>query len=728
MSDNGSQFISDCMKEVSRLINIRHIITTPYHPMCNGLVEKFNGTLKAMLRKMCSEQPKQWPRYINAVLFAYREVPQASTGFSPFELLYGRTVRGPIQILKELWTKEVQEEEVKTSYQYVVELRERLDQTLKIAKETLENSQARYKKYFDKKAKDRSFQPGDHVLVLLPTNNNKLLMQWKGPYNVEKIVNRNDYLINMGTKSKVYHANLLRKYLKNEERDFVKDVKINELLKAAAGDVGEESEEELLYEEGLLEICSVSSKENYKDVKVSPKLTSTQKDELESLIHEFRPLFTDKPGSTRLIEHSINLTNDVPVKSKPYSVPYGVRESLRSDIQEMQDLAITRVSNSPYASPVVIVKKKDGSNRICVDYRKLNKLTVFDPEPMVAPEDLFRKLNEDKYFSKIDLSKGYWQVPVAENDIHKTAFVTPDGSYEFLKMPFGMVNSAATLLRAMRKLLAGLDNVDSYIDDILIHTRTWEEHILTLRDLFSRMLKWGMTARPSKCTFGGEIVEFIGHQVGRGELSLHDENVKKVRDAQRPRTKKEVKSFLGLTGYYRNFIPNYAAIASPLSDLTKKGLPNEVDWQDIHEKAYRTLKKMTVTKPVLRLPDITKPFTLRTDASNTGIGAVLLQEHDGQLFPVSYASKKLLMREQAYSTIEKECFAIVWAIKKFMLYLYGTEFVIQTDHQPLVYLNKTKFVNDRIMRWAMFMQSYKFKVESIKGSENVGADFLSRVI
>ena len=222
-------------------------------------------------------------------------------------------------------------------------------------------------------------------------------------------------------------------------------------------------------------------------------------------------------------------------------------------------------------------------------------------------------------------------------------------------------------MRAIRKLLAGLCNVDSYIDDILIHTTTWQEHMSALRELFSRMLKWGITARPPKCVFGGEAVEFIGHKVEKVELGSHHENVKKIRDAPRPRRKKDVKSFLGLTGCYRNFIPDYAAIASPLSDLTKKGLPNEVEWRDAHEKAYRTLKKMTVTKPVLRLPDITKPFILRIDASSTGIGAVLLQDHDGQLFPVSYASKKLLKREQAFSTVEKECFAIVWAIQTFML-------------------------------------------------------------
>ncbi len=273
LSDNGTQFISECMEEVSRLLSIKQLTSTPYHPMCNGLVEKFNGTLKAMLRRLCNEQPRQWPRYINAVLFAYREVPQESTGFSPFELLYGRTVRGPIQILKELWTKEVEEDEVKTSYQYVVELRERLDQTLKIAKESLQNSQVRYKKYFDKKTKERNFQPGEDVLVLLPTNNNKLLMQWKGPYKVEKIVNKNDYVITIGSKSKVYHANLLRKYLRKEEKDDAKEAKSNEFLKVAAGDTGKESEEEMFYEDNLIEINYLSSKESYKDVKVYQSLS-----------------------------------------------------------------------------------------------------------------------------------------------------------------------------------------------------------------------------------------------------------------------------------------------------------------------------------------------------------------------------------------------------------------------------------------------------------------------
>ena len=217
LSDQGAQFISDCMKEVCKLLGVSQSTTTPYHPMCNGLVEKFNGTLKKMLRRLCSEQPKQWHRYINALLFAYREVPQDSTHFAPFELMYGRTVRGPMHILLELWTKDIDEHEVKSSYQYVLDLRERLEDTLKLAQEQLKLSQAKQKCYYDKRTKVRRFQPGDKVLVLLPTDTNKLLLQWKGPYDVTRVVGPNDYKVLMKGKEKTLHANLLKKYVVRED-------------------------------------------------------------------------------------------------------------------------------------------------------------------------------------------------------------------------------------------------------------------------------------------------------------------------------------------------------------------------------------------------------------------------------------------------------------------------------------------------------------------------------
>ena len=227
---------------------------------------------------------------------------------------------------------------------------------------------------------------------------------------------------------------------------------------------------------------------------------------------------------------------------------------------------------------------------------------------------------------------------IPEEDILKTAFVTPDGSYEFLKMPFGVINSAATLKRAMKKLIEDLDDVDFYWDDILVHIRSWEEQI-----------------RPTKCLLGVNSVDFLGHRLEQGMIGLHQDNVEKIKDAPRPSTKKQVRSFMGLAGYYRDFIPNFAAIAAPLSDLTRKGQPNKVEWGEAQEKAYQKIKCYLTSEPILRLPDPAKTYSLRTDASNNGISAVLMRRLGEKLFPVCYASKKLSSAERNYSTIEKEC-------------------------------------------------------------------------
>ena len=325
------------------------------------------------------------------------------------------------------------------------------------------------------------------------------------------------------------------------------------------------------------------------------------------------------------------------------------------------------------------------------------------------------------------MSKGYWQISIPEKDIPKTAFVTPDGSYEFLKMPFGMINSAATLKRAMKKILHGWDNVAFHWDDTLVHTRSWEEHIKALQQLLRRLLAAGMMIRPTTCLFGVNTVDFLGHHLEEGLIGLHEDNVTKIRDAPRPTTKKQVQSFMGLAGYYRDFIPYFAALAALLSDLTCKDQPNKVEWGEAQEKAYQSIKALLTKEPVIRLPDPGKTYFLQTDASDSGIGAVLMQKHNGKLFPVCYASKKLSSAERNYSTIEKECLVTVWGFKRFHLYLYGVPFVLQTDHEPLKYMNSAKFVNRRLMCWAMFLQSYNFRVEAIKGSENVGADYLSRI-
>ena len=207
---------------------------------------------------------------------------------------------------------------------------------------------------------------------------------------------------------------------------------------------------------------------------------------------------------------------------------------------------------------------------------------------------------------------------------------------------------------------------------------------------------------------------------------MKDDKLEKIRNAGRPKNKKQVRAFLGLAGYYRRFIPAFSDVAAPLTDLTKKGRPTHVDWQEEHEHSFKTLKDMLIRSPILRLPDFDRPFILQADASDSGVGAALLQRYEDGLFPIAYASKKLLPREKNYSVIERECLAIVFGIRKFQKYLYGAEFVLQTDHAPLSYIQKCKIESGRIMRWALFLQNYQFKVEAIKGSDNVCADYLSR--
>ena len=730
LSDRGSQFTSDLMKEICRLLSIKQLITSPYHPQCNGLVERFNGTLKMMLKKMTSERPRDWDRYIPAALFAYREAPNESLKFSPFELLYGRTIRSPMTILKELWTEEETDSEVKTTYQYVVDLKHRLEETMKLAQNELRRASNRQKKYFDRKARPRRFEEGNKVLLLLPTAHNKLELKWQGPYQILQVMGHNNYRLKVGGQERTYHVNMLKEYFERKEESVGKGI-----LQCAAAAVIPEVEEvdELggeneMGESGVkVEMPCLTQTETWRDVALCDELHEEQKSELQEMLQDFQDVLTDVPGRTDWIRHDIQLTSNEPIRKRPYPVPQAFKETMREEVDKMIEADIIEPSNSPYCSPSVIVKKKDGSNRYCIDFRALNNITVFDAEPMPRPDDLFREVGSNsRYLTKIDLSKGYWQILMSEEAKRLTAFATEKGLYQFKVMPFGLQGAPATFSRLMRKVTAGLSNVHNYLDDCLVHTESWEEHLICLKALFQRLREAGLTAKPSKCQVACSELEFLGHMVGSGKLFPTLDKIEALRDASPPKTKKEMRSFLGLASFYRRYVPNFAAIASPLTDATKKGKPNVVIWDEPLVRAYKTLKAALTSNPVLRLPDFSKSFLLQTDASDKGLGAILLQEHDGEKFPIVFLSRKLTPPEQNYSVIERECLALVWAVKSLDTYLQGREFVILTDHAPLLYLNKAKSDNGRLMRWALLMHQYRFRIESVPGKDNHGPDFLSR--
>ncbi|XP_064470265.1 uncharacterized protein LOC135385018 [Ornithodoros turicata] len=702
LSDRGTNFTSGLMKEVARLLSLRQLTTTPYHPMANGLVEKFNGTLKTMLRRMCAERPRDWDRYLAPLLFAYREVPQESLGFSPFELLYGRNVRGPLTILRELWDKEEIEPELKSTYQYVFDLRNRLEETCKIAHEELERSSERYARYFNARSQDRRLKPGDKVLLLLPNESNKLTMQWKGPFAIAETRGAVDYLVDLGHTKKVFHINMLKKY---QERTASAESQTTQVAMTVV---------ELDEADADVEIpeFNYDVKETHEDILIAPSLTTRQEGALRDIITKHRNVFSDVPGKTTEVQCDLQLSTDRPINTKQYPLPYTVRQTVEREVKEMLRLGVIEKSKSPYNSPALLVKKPDGSNRLCIDFRQLNKHLVADAEPIPRADCLLAEVGRHKYFSKMDMTKGYWQVPLTPESKEVTAFSTAHGHYQFRTMPFGIKTAPAVFAKLMRHILRDIPNVHHYYDDLLIATSTWEDHLSALKTVLERIQNSGLTIRPTKCEIGFQKLPFLGHT---------------IREAPRPKTKKQMRSFLGLAGYYRDFVPNYATLASPLTDLTKKRANNIIEWTEAHQIAFDALKHALSEPPILRAPDFNKPFVLRTDASDVGLGAVLLQKGESDLHPVAYASRKLCPREQAYSAIEKECLAIVWAIKRFHLFLYGTHFTLQTDHQPLRYLNESKFLNMRILRWALLLQEYDFKVEYIRGQDNVGADYLSRM-
>lgn len=362
---------------------------------------------------------------------------------------------------------------------------------------------------------------------------------------------------------------------------------------------------------------------------------------------------------------------------------------------------------------------------MCVDYRRLNAIAEADAYPMPRVDDMIDALGKAKYITTLDLARGYWQVPVEKESRSRTAFATPYGLFQFRVMPFGLHGAPATFQRMMDQLLADCTGyAAAYLDDVVIHSSSWKDHIRHIGEVLHRLREAGLTIRPKKCQFGMDQCSYLGHVVGNGEVRPEETKLQAVRTFPTPTTKKRVRAFLGLTGYYRKFIPGYAEVAAPLTDLTKKSEPNRVKWTDECEQSFQTLKDKLCMEPVLQSPNFSREFILQTDASDKGIGAVLSQcDDDGTEHPVAFFSRKLLPRETRYSTIEKECLAIKAATR---VYLLGRKFTIQTDHRALEWLDRLKDNNARLTRWSLALQPYQFMVRYRAGSSNNNADGLSR--
>ena len=317
---------------------------------------------------------------------------------------------------------------------------------------------------------------------------------------------------------------------------------------------------------------------------------------------------------------------------------------------------------------------------------------------------------------------------MSEESRSKTAFTTPFELFQFTVMPFGLCGAPATFQRMMDQLLRGTEEYAmAYLDDLVIYSCSWENHLQHLRSILDKLREAGLTAKPMKCQFGMSQCVYLGHVVGSGVVQPEESKVKSVKSFPTPKTKKNVRTFLGLTGYYRKFIPDYASIAVPLTELTRKSAPCTITWNAECEKAFQKLKDLLCCSPVLSSPDFNREFVLQTDASEFGVAAVLSQyDKNNEDHPIAYFSRKLLPREQRYSTVEKECLAIKLGVQAFHVYLLGRPFIIQTDHRSLEWLNRLKDNNARLTRWSLSLQPFQFCINHRPGKANSNADALSR--
>ncbi|GKA64906.1 putative reverse transcriptase domain-containing protein [Tanacetum coccineum] len=433
----------------------------------------------------------------------------------------------------------------------------------------------------------------------------------------------------------------------------------------------------------------------------------------------------DLPGlpPARPVEFQIDLIpGAAPVARAPYRLAPSEMKELSEQLQELSDKGFIRPSSSPWGAPVLFVKKKDGSFRMCIDYRELNKLTVKNRYPLPRIDDLFDQLQGSSIYSKIDLRSGYHQLRVREQDIPKTAFRTRYGHYEFQVMPFGLTNAPAVFMDLMNRVCKPyLDKfVIVFIDDILIYSKDKKEHEEHLKAILELLKKEKLYAKFSKCEFWIPKVQFLGHVIDSRGIHVDPAKIESIKDWASPKTPTEIRQFLGLAGYYRRFIEGFSKIAKSMTKLTQKGV--KFDWGEKEENAFQLIKQKLCSAPILALPEGSEDFVVYCDASHKGLGVVLMQREK----VIAYASRQLKVHEKNYTTHDLELGSVVFALKKWIHYLYGTKCTVFTDHKSLQHIPYQKELNMRQRRWLELLSDYDCNIRYHLRKENVVADALSR--
>lgn len=739
-SDRGSNFMSKQFARALKQLKAKHNISSAYHPQSQGALERFHQTLKSLLRSYCVELGSDWEEGLPWLLLAIREVVQESTGFSPNELVFGHAVRGPTAVLADEWCTD---ETPVNVLDYVSGFRYRLYEARAAAIRKLGKAQSKMQRLYNRKAKDRSFNVGDKVLALLPLLNSPFQAKFSGPYNIVKCLSDHNYVLSTPDRRKkvqVCHINLLKPYFPSAPITPVGLITTTPPGGSSDPDCGVKNSEgfDSLSEESSEGVRGPSSAivegrlRNSEFLKELPShlshLNEVERTDIIDLIESFPALFTDVPTCTSVIEHDIDVGGALPIKQHAYRVNPRKRALLQKEVDYLLAHNLAEPSFSAWSSPCLLVNKPDGTFRFCTDYRRLNSVTKPDCYPLPRCDDCVDRVGSAKYISKFDLLKGYWQVPLTARAKELSAFVTPDNFLQYRVMPFGVRNAPASFQRLVNRVLAGMQGCDAYLDDVVLYSSNWTHHLHQIRELFSRLATANLTVNLAKCEFGKASVTYLGKIVGGGQVRPVEAKIEAICNFAVPENRQELRRFLGMSGYYRAFCKNFSTVVTPLTNLLSPKVPFQ--WSPRCQEAFDNVKLLLASSPVLSAPNFDRPFSVAVDASESGAGAVLLQVgSDDVEHPVAYFSKKFNRHQQVYSTVEREALALILAVQHFEVYLGSSlsPITIFTDHNPLVFIDRMRNQNQRIMRWSLILQQYPLKIQHIRGKDNLVADALSRV-
>ena len=722
LHDLGTEFTSELFQLLAQYFGIKQLKCSVMHPETNSMVERFHGALKKMLKAYVDQHDDEWDKALCYLLFAYREVPVAEYGYSPFEMVYGRYVKGPLSILHDSWWEDPKAKVSQNVVQHMLETRNKIEKALDTVHARKAVSQTKAKEYYDNKNKVKSvtFEPGDLVLVLQNIDGKPLCPKFDGPYKVLRQITPVDY---HRKAERLLHVNMLKKYVTRTEFINYCETEVKDAIEL-------HDEAELNDNANYFPTTSeLTNKDQSKllNEKLS-HLDVLQQEQFKQMLVQYVCVISDKPGCTDIVEHQIKLRpNAKPVSLRPYRLSPSNTSKLKAEIDSLLNEGFIEPFISEWSSPAIVLPKPDGSIRCIIDFRKANAMFESINFPLSRVDDLIDKVQSAKFLSKFDLSKGFYQVKLSQDSKPYTAFCTPFGLFQWTRTPFGLKTSASLFQSMICKVLKGLEHICGvYIDDIIVFSNSFEEHLHHVSLVLNRLMQHKLTVKLIKCHFACKYVDYLGHTIGQGVMSPLMAKVKALLDMPRPSNKKQLQSVLGSIGYYQRYVPHYSDLVAPLTEMLKGR--SKFEWSQQAEQCFVKVKELLASKPILQIADFTKPFYLFVDASSIAVGAVLTQldVHVADVYkPVCYFSRKLTDCQKRYCVTDREALAIILSFRNFHIYLSG-HVVVFSDHEPLHYIHKMAKHNVRLMRWALELAAYNLEVRHIKGIENKMADFLSR--